>query len=62
MLPRILCEDLCSLKPGAERLTMSIVWQMNDDGEILDQWFGRSIITSASQLSYKHVQVSDSSI
>jgi exoribonuclease R len=59
MLPHILCDELCSLKPGVERLTMSIVWQMNDNGEILDQWFGRSIISSASQLSYEHAQVND---
>ena len=28
MLPRLLCEELCSLTPGADHLTFSIVWRL----------------------------------
>ena len=28
MLPRLLCEQLCSLTPGADHLTFSIVWHL----------------------------------
>lgn len=35
MLPRMLCEELCSLNPGTERLAMSIIWDMDQSGEIM---------------------------
>lgn len=38
MLPRMLCEELCSLNPGTERLAMSIIWDMDKSGEIMYVW------------------------
>jgi hypothetical protein len=34
MLPRLLCEQLCSLQPGDPRFAFSIVWEMDEDGHI----------------------------
>ncbi|XP_063965858.1 DIS3-like exonuclease 2 [Lytechinus pictus] len=56
MLPRLLCEELCSLNPNEERLTMSFVWRMTEEGEILHEWCGRSVIRSCVKLSYLHAQ------
>ncbi|KAH7720689.1 RNB-like protein [Aphelenchoides avenae] len=56
MLPRILSEQLCSLNPGAERLTFSVVWKLNDEAEVQDTWFGRSVINSCTKLAYEHAQ------
>jgi len=56
MLPRLLCEQLCSLNPDVERLAFSVVWKMNKRGEILDQYMGRSVIKSCAKLSYDHAQ------
>ena len=56
MLPRLLCEELCSLNPGTERLAMSIIWQMKADGEIIDIWMGRTVIKSCVKLSYQMAQ------
>lgn len=56
MLPRRLCEELCSLNPGEDRLTFSVVWQMSDKGEILDEWKGRGIIRSRIKMAYEHAQ------
>lgn len=56
MLPRKLCDDLCSLKPGKDRLTYSVVWEMSPTGEILKEWIGRSMINSCIKLSYQHAQ------
>ena len=56
MLPRTLCEHLCSLNPGEDRLTFSVEWIMNSNGEILKSWFGRSVIRSAVKLAYEHAQ------
>lgn len=56
MLPRILCEELCSLNPDEDRLTFSVVWNMSAEGEIYDEWFGRTVIRSCTKLSYDHAQ------
>jgi len=34
MLPRLLCEELCSLNPAEDRLTFSVVWKMTSAGEV----------------------------
>lgn len=56
MLPRLLCEQLCSLNPGVERLAFSITWDLTPKGKILAQWAGRSIIKSCVKLAYGHAQ------
>ncbi|KAJ8274659.1 hypothetical protein COCON_G00092840 [Conger conger] len=56
MLPRLLCEELCSLNPLTDRLTFSVVWKITPQGKILDEWFGRSVIRSCVKLSYDHAQ------
>ena len=56
MLPRRLCEELCSLNPGEDRLTFSVVWHMSEKGEILDEWKGRGIIRSRVKMAYEHAQ------
>ncbi|XP_047446255.1 DIS3-like exonuclease 2 [Mugil cephalus] len=56
MLPRLLCEELCSLNPLTDRLTFSVIWKITPEGKILSEWFGRSIICSCVKLSYDHAQ------
>ncbi|XP_062582698.1 DIS3-like exonuclease 2 [Saccostrea cucullata] len=56
MLPRILCEELCSLNPDEDRLTFSVVWKISEKGEIYEEWFGRSVIKSCCKLAYEHAQ------
>ena len=34
MLPRLLCDRLCSLNPDEDRLTYSVIWTMNEQGEV----------------------------
>ncbi|KAL8568097.1 hypothetical protein ACOMHN_000321 [Nucella lapillus] len=56
MLPRLLCEQLCSLNPDEDRLSFSVIWKLTQDGEILEEWFGRTVIRSCVKLSYDHAQ------
>ncbi|CCD71518.1 DIS3-like exonuclease 2 [Caenorhabditis elegans] len=56
MLPRILCEQLCSLNPGVDRLSFSTVFKMSYEAELYDVWFGRSVIRSRVKLAYEHAQ------
>ena len=54
MLPRPLCEHLCSLQPGVDRLAFSITWEFDKQGNIHNEWAGRSIIRSCGQLAYQN--------
>lgn len=56
MLPNLLCEELCSLNPGQDRLTYSVIWKIRSDGKIIDEWFGRTVIHSCIKMSYDHAQ------
>ncbi|XP_077725366.1 DIS3-like exonuclease 2 isoform X6 [Canis aureus] len=56
MLPRLLCEELCSLHPMSDKLTFSVIWTLTPEGKILGEWFGRTIIRSCTKLSYEHAQ------
>lgn len=57
MLPRLLCEELCSLNPGTDRLAFSIIWEIClETCEIRDQWIGKSVINSCAKLHYGQAQ------
>ncbi|KAJ1655066.1 hypothetical protein IWQ61_005119 [Dispira simplex] len=56
MLPRVLCEELCSLNPGVDRLTFSVMWEMTPEARVVNVWFGRTMINSCCQLAYEQAQ------
>lgn len=56
MLPHIFCQDLCSLNPGQDKLTFSAIITVNNYGQVLDRWFGRTVINSCCKLSYELAQ------
>lgn len=56
MLPRILCENLCSLNANVDRLAFSVVWTLDAEANILSEWFGRTVIRSCAKLAYGHAQ------
>src|SRR6202008_435974 len=46
MLPEILSNNVCSLRPNEEKLTFSAVFELNEEAQIQKEWFGRTIINS----------------
>ena len=56
MLPERLCNELCSLRPNEEKLCFSAVFKLNDDAEILEEWFGRTVILSDRRFTYAEAQ------
>lgn len=56
MLPEILSNNVCSLRPNEEKLTFSVVFKMDDKGHVLDSWFGRTIIYSDKRFAYEDAQ------
>ncbi|MFA6177325.1 MAG: ribonuclease R [Candidatus Paceibacterota bacterium] len=60
MLPEILSNDLCSLVPNKDRLTMSAVFIIDKNGEknirVKSEWFGRTIIHSQKRFTYEEAE------
>ena len=56
MLPEILSNGACSLRPNEEKYTFSAVFTVNDKMEIEKEWFGKTVILSDHRFSYEEVQ------
>ncbi len=56
MLPEVLSNFVCSLRPHEDKLCFSAVFQMDDQAVIQQQWFGRTIINSNRRFTYEEVQ------
>ena len=56
MLPETLSNNLCSLRPNEEKLTFSAVFIMKKNGQVLEEWFGKTITESNYRLSYEEAQ------
>ena len=56
MLPPLLGTNLCSLRGGVERLAFSVIWEMNDEGEVLKTRYCKSVIKSSASLTYGEAQ------
>jgi VacB/RNase II family 3'-5' exoribonuclease len=57
MLPEVLSNNACSLRPNEEKYTFSAVFQLNDKAEIKNQWFGRTATYSDARFAYEEAQV-----
>ncbi len=53
MLPEALSNELCSLKPGVDRLTKCVEFLLSNNGAVLDAKFYSSVIHSKRRFSYK---------
>ncbi|RLD28792.1 MAG: ribonuclease R [Bacteroidetes bacterium] len=56
MLPEVLSNNACSLRPKEEKYTFSAIFQLNDKAEIKNQWFGRTVTYSDARFAYEEVQ------
>ncbi|WP_400261477.1 ribonuclease R [Sphingobacterium sp. SG20118] len=56
MLPERLSNGVCSLRPHEDKLCFSAVFELDEDANVLEQWFGRTIIHSDRRFSYEEAQ------
>lgn len=56
MLPRELSDNLCSLKPKVNRLTVSVLMRFDSNGTLLDYRMARTIIKSAKRFTYREAK------
>ena len=56
MLPEILSNKACSLRPFEDKYTFSAIFSMNEKGDVEKEWFGRTVINSNARFSYEEAQ------
>ncbi len=56
MLPEVLSNDVCSLRPNEDKYTFSAIFELNDQSEVQNQWFGRTVIHSDRRFTYEEAQ------
>lgn len=56
MLPEKLSNKVCSLRPNEEKLCFSACFEMDEDGNIYNEWFGKTIINSQRRFTYEEAQ------
>jgi ribonuclease R len=56
MLPEMLSNGVCSLRPHEDKLCFSAIFEMNDNARVSKEWFGRTVIHSDRRFSYEEAQ------
>ncbi len=56
MLPEVLSNDLCSLRPNEDRLAFSAMFELTPAAKVVHAWYGQTIINSNRRFSYEEAQ------
>ena len=56
MLPEILSNKACSLRPNEEKYTFSAIFTLDETAKVVNQWFGRTVIYSDARFAYEEAQ------
>lgn len=56
MLPEVLSNFACSLRPQEEKYTFSTIFEITENCQVVNQWFGRTVIFSDQRFAYEEAQ------
>ncbi|MGD9929999.1 MAG: ribonuclease R [Mangrovibacterium sp.] len=56
MLPEKLSNGVCSLRPNEDKLCFSAVFQLNEQADVVKEWFGKTVIHSDRRFAYEEAQ------
>ena len=56
MLPEVLSNNACSLRPNEEKYTFSAIFELDDKALIRNQWFGKTVSKSNERFAYEEAQ------
>ena len=56
MLPEVLSNGVCSLRPNEDKLTFAAIFEITPTAKIVNTWIGRTIIHSDRRFAYEEVQ------
>ncbi|MEA1785718.1 ribonuclease R [Arenibacter sp. GZD96] len=56
MLPEVLSNNACSLRPNEDKYTFSAVFELDAKAHVINQWFGRTVTNSNERFAYEEAQ------
>jgi ribonuclease R len=56
MLPEVLSNDVCSLRPNEDKYTFSAVFEIDENAKVKNEWFGRTVTHSDRRFAYEDAQ------
>ncbi|MBB5619027.1 ribonuclease R [Pedobacter cryoconitis] len=56
MLPERLSNGVCSLRPNEDKLCFAAVFELDEAANVVEEWFGRTVIHSDRRFSYEEAQ------
>ncbi|MCE2613586.1 ribonuclease R [Flavobacteriaceae bacterium D16] len=56
MLPEVLSNQACSLRPNEEKYTFSAIFNMDTNGRVTKEWYGKTVINSDERFAYEEAQ------
>ncbi len=56
MLPEKLSNHVCSLRPHEDKLCFSAIFEMDADANLIDEWYGKTVIHSNKRFTYEEAQ------
>lgn len=56
MLPEVLSNFACSLRPNEDKYCFSAIFEMDDTSKLHKEWFGRTVICSDKRFAYEDAQ------
>jgi len=56
MLPEVLSNNACSLRPNEEKYTFSAVFEVDRKANVVEQWYGRTVTNSNERFAYEEAQ------
>lgn len=56
MLPEVLSNMACSLRPNEDKYTFSVLFELDEKANIVSEWFGKTVIRSDARLAYEEAQ------
>ncbi len=56
MLPEVLSNNACSLRPDEEKYTFSAIFELDKHAGVKKEWFGRTVINSNERFAYEEAQ------
>lgn len=56
MLPEVLSNQACSLRPHETKLCFSAVFELTENAKLVNEWFGRTVIFSDRRFTYEEAQ------
>ena len=56
MLPEVLSNNACSLRPNEEKYTFSAIFELDEKAVLKNQWFGKTVINSNERFAYEEAQ------